>query len=272
MVAAATAVALAGGTTAGSRTLPVELVSAASSNFLQHVAGTLPGSYAFAAGMLAAVNPCGFACLPAYLGIFVGGRGGSTGVGEVPRALAVSVMVTATFVVLFGLSGILVGLFASAVSAYFPLIGLLVGIVLALAGSRILSGAPLYTSLGDELAQWVGGARPRGLLGYGAFGVAYGLASLGCTLPIYLAVVGSALALHGVAAAVGQFILYGFGMGCVLGILTVTAAVFRLAAIRRVRGIVRYVAPIGGGMMLLTGGYVVYYWLTIGGTLAAVGL
>lgn len=48
--------------------------------------------------------------------------------------------------------------------------------------------------------------RHRSLGGYAACGTAYGLASLGCTLPVFLAVVGTSLQLHGLAAAIGQFL------------------------------------------------------------------
>ena len=40
-----------------------------------NVVDTLPVSYAFGTGMLAAVNPCGFALLPAYISFFLGDTG-----------------------------------------------------------------------------------------------------------------------------------------------------------------------------------------------------
>ena len=41
---------------------------------VSNIANLIPLGYAFGAGMVSSVNPCGFAMLPAYLGLFVGIR------------------------------------------------------------------------------------------------------------------------------------------------------------------------------------------------------
>src|SRR5262249_51802403 len=55
---------------------PVPLLMASLSSTSAELLGTvgtaLPLGYAFGAGMLAAVNPCGFALLPAYIGLYLG--------------------------------------------------------------------------------------------------------------------------------------------------------------------------------------------------------
>jgi cytochrome c biogenesis protein CcdA len=40
--------------------------------WLSSLTGALPVGLAFGAGMIAAVNPCGFAMLPAYLSLYLG--------------------------------------------------------------------------------------------------------------------------------------------------------------------------------------------------------
>src|SRR5260370_41757000 len=52
--------------------LGVDQVVARPTAALGPVGGLLPLGYAFAAGMLAAANPCGFALLPGYLGLYLG--------------------------------------------------------------------------------------------------------------------------------------------------------------------------------------------------------
>ena len=42
--------------------------------WVSNVANLIPLGYAFGAGMVSAVNPCGFAMLPAYLGLYLGSR------------------------------------------------------------------------------------------------------------------------------------------------------------------------------------------------------
>ena len=61
-----------------------ESSASATSSFLAQLASGLPFGYAFAAGMVAAVNPCGFALLPGYLGLYLGTERGLDGL---PRSL-----------------------------------------------------------------------------------------------------------------------------------------------------------------------------------------
>ncbi len=74
---------------------------------------------AFGAGLVAALNPCGFAMLPAYLALVVRGQG-------VGRRAAVGRAVTATaamavgFLTVFGGFGILTVSAASTVQRYLP--------------------------------------------------------------------------------------------------------------------------------------------------------
>jgi len=80
-------------------------------------------------------------------------------------------------------------------------------------------------------------------------------------------VVGSALVLHGFLASLLEFLLYGLGMGVVIAALTLAVALFRGAALSRARRLARFVNPASAVLLLATGGYVVYYWLTLGGLL-----
>ena len=84
------------------------------------------------------MNPCGFVLLPAYLGLYLGDeRGVSGGRRPIGRAIVVSVTVTASFVLLFGLAGIIASLAASALTSVLPWIGAAVGFGLILLGGRL---------------------------------------------------------------------------------------------------------------------------------------
>jgi cytochrome c biogenesis protein CcdA len=96
------------------------------------------------------------------------------------------------------------------------------GVVLAIAGGRLLAGGSVGATATERLAERLGGAANRtGLLAYVAYGLAFALSSLGCTLPLFLAVVGTGLARAGIAGALGQLVLYALGMGAVVSLLTV---------------------------------------------------
>jgi len=118
-----------------------ESLSAKISGVFLSLGTRAPLGYAFVAGMVASVNPCGFALLPAYLGYYLSDDPGARGARRpAVRALAVSGTVTASFALLFGLAGILAGLAASAVTPALPWIGTAIGVGLILLGGVLASG------------------------------------------------------------------------------------------------------------------------------------
>lgn len=250
-----------------------ESLASASSNFLARIGTGLPFGYAFAAGMVAAVNPCGFALLPAYLGLYLGTERTAD---ELPRRLlraaGVGLVVSASFVILFGAAGLVVAATTSGIVRYFPWIGLAVGVVLVAAGAATLGGFSPYVRLADQLGDRAGATAKRGgMAGYAAYGVAYAAGSLGCTLPIFLSVVAAGMTAGGPAGAFFQFVLYGLGMGSLLSALTLAAAVVGHGALRKVRRVGAYLQPLGAIVLLVAGGYVVYYWLAFGGIVSLLG-
>ena len=88
------------------------------------------------------------------------------------------------------------------------------------------------------------------------FGVGYGAASLGCTLPLFLALVGASLG----GAKLTAFVAYGIGMAVVLIALSVLVALAREGATRLVRPALPYMGRIAGVLLLASGGYLFYYW------------
>jgi cytochrome c-type biogenesis protein len=143
------------------------------------------------------------------------------------------------------------------------MIGIAVGVALILLAGLLAAGRELALPLGPRVAQHLKAAtRIRGLGGYAAYGAAYGLASLGCTLPVFLAVVGTSLQLHGLADGVWQFLLFGIGMGAVLAVLTIATAWTGDSLIRRARVLGRHIGWASAILLWLAGAYVVYYWLT----------
>lgn len=221
--------------------------------------------YAFLLGAVAAFNPCGFALVPAYVGLYVSdvATGGDTA-SRLRRAVVVSGTVAGAFMVLFGVMGAILTFTSGVLVRALPWIGLVIGVLLILAGGLVLGGRTLVLRRPEEAANKLGSrAGGEGLQAYGAFGLAYGLASLGCALPLFLALAGTASAIGGSASAAAAFLLYGAGMATVLSVITLAAALGS-DVFARIRGFVRVVSGVGGVLLLISGGYVVYYWLSAG--------
>src|SRR5713226_3024868 len=90
-----------------------------------------PIAFAFAAGLVATVNPCGFAMLPAYLAYFLGAEhpdeAAAPGSG-VPRALLVGATVSAGLLVVFAAAGSLLSAGVRSFIDYVPWMALLIGL------------------------------------------------------------------------------------------------------------------------------------------------
>lgn len=245
--------------------------SASSSNSVGEIGLKLPlgvVAFAFAAGMVSTVNPCGFVMLPTYLGIYVGSQGTETKDSmriRLLRAGSVSAAVGLGFVVLFGTVGVLLSAGAQGIVGIFPWIGLGVGVLLTLAGGYILGGGKLYTAFAAKTAGKIGDPRDTTMKGYFLFGISYAIASLSCTLPIFLALISASLATGGFLDAALQFFFYAFGMAFVITVLTVSVAMAQGAVTGALRRILPHTNMITSIMLLIAGFYIVFYWLTEGG-------
>ncbi|GIH79731.1 cytochrome c biogenesis CcdA family protein [Planobispora longispora] len=222
----------------------------------------LPLALALAAGTVAAFNPCGFAMLPAYLTMLIvddgGGReadGGAVRRGPMLRAALLAAAMTAGFVTVFGLFGVVVTPLALSVGQYLPWVTVVIGTVLAGLGLWLLSGRELLLPV-PALGSGRVTASPISLYGYG---LSYAVASLSCTAGPFLAVTSASLASGGVLGGLAVFVAYAAGMGLVVTLLSLAVALARGAAVARMRRILPHVPRISGGLLLPAGLYVVYY-------------
>lgn len=244
---------------------PIELFQVWIANWATGLVAILPLSYAFGAGMVSTVNPCGFAMLPAYLSIYLGtseeGHTQLSLLGRVGQAFFVGVSVTVGFVVLFGVIGVSIAAGGQFLMRFMPWMGLVTGVILLVIGGFMLAGKNAYVRQITVLASRINTPKAGGFRTFFLFGIGYALASLACTLPVFLVVVGSSVAAEGIFAGFLQFIIYGVGMGVVLVAMTIGMALFKQATVNFFRRVVPYVQHLSAGLVLLMGTYLVYYWL-----------
>ncbi len=248
----------------------VESLSGGAARQLGGLGIIAPLGFAFGAGLAAAFNPCGFAMLPAYMGLYlgVGSEDNTSFAAHIGKALLIGASVTLGFILLFAVAGAVIAFGArSVVGSILPWLGLSIGILLTCVGAWLLGGGKLYTAFAQQMADKFGNPGQANVRGYFLFGISYGIASLSCTLPIFLTVIGSSFASASIWAAFAQFILYALGMGAVIIVLTLGIALFKGAVVGGMRKAMPYIQPIGTWLMLIAGTYIVFYWLTIGNVL-----
>ncbi|OBA81749.1 hypothetical protein A9W99_13590 [Mycobacterium sp. 1164966.3] len=225
---------------------------------------------AFAAGLVAALNPCGFAMLPAYLLLVVRGQqsgeqspANRTGPAllrasaPLGRALAATAGMALGFLTVFGLFGALTISAAATVQRYLPYATVVVGAVLLGLGVWLLVGRRLAV-LRPLGARWAPTARLGSMYGYG---VSYAIASLSCTIGPFLAVTGAGLRGGSVLGTVAIYVAYVAGLTLVVGVLAVAAATASSALADRLRRILPLVTRVGGALLAIVGLYVAYYGL-----------
>ena len=222
----------------------------------------VPISLALAAGTLAVVNPCGFALLPAYASLLVLGDEPPRRGAAIGRALAFAGAMTAGFVGVFGVFGLLLAPVAGAIQERLPWFTVILGLVLVALGSWLVAGRSIP---GPKIATGRGGrALTRSAMSMTLFGAAYALASLGCTIGPFLVTVIATFRTGSVAGGVAVFAAYAIGMGLVVGVVSLAVALAREPVVSALRRSGRLVSRLGGLLLVAAGGYVAYYgWYEI---------
>lgn len=215
-----------------------------------------PLAFAFAGGMLATVNPCGFAMLPAYLSWFLGAEAANERpVGGPLRGLVVGATVSVGFMAVFGIAGALLAWVSQRVYQVAPWITVVVGIALVVGGVLLLWGRePVVRT--PKLDR---GGKTRGLGSMFVFGVSYAIASIGCTLPVFFATLSDTFRNGSVVSGLAFFATYALGMALVLMVLTLALSVAGRSMVHHVRRILPYVHRVSGALLVLAGGYVAWY-------------
>lgn len=232
---------------------------------MAQLAALLPVSYAFAAGMVASVNPCGMLMLPSYAVYQLGSFDDADRRHIVRRlllAIRLSLVVTAGFTLVFAIVGGVIAAGGQWLVTVFPYAGLLIGVAMAALGLWLLIG---HKTVGIAAAGRVRITPARNIGNMFLFGIVYAIGSLSCTLPIFLVVVGSALGGGDAAASFGQFLGYALGMGTVILAVTIGTALFRKAVSAWMDRLVPYVHRFSALFLIGAGLYLVIYWIFIVG-------
>lgn len=253
---------------------------------------------AFSAGALTTLNPCGFALLPAYIAYVLRGEGEQPSTGpanrtwtyawsQAARGGLLGVPLTAGFLLIFAVAGGTLALGGHALIHLFPWLALLVGFGLVALGGWMLvtkrsleapslGNLPIFLRslrrrFGTRQPHWTGESaadlaqKTRGQLAAAwTFGFGYGLSSLGCALPIFLLVVGSAITANDMSATLLTLAAYAAGMALTLLAAALAASALHDLIRHSVLPLLRWAQPLAALMLLAAGLYIVQFQLRSG--------
>lgn len=212
-------------------------------------------SIAIIAGVLATFNPCGFALLPAYMGMIAAANEGRTKIQALMGGLKFASGMTVGFVLLFGIFGLVFAPVVSAVSRYLPIVTIAIGIGIVGLGIWLVLGRKIGSGTGF-IKGWSPGESWISQVGYG---VTFAIVSLSCTLGPFLAVTGTSIRTNDYLAMVGIFLAFALGMGAAVSVIAVSTALIGSQVSVWMRSKSELISRITGILVVLAGIYVTWF-------------
>jgi len=213
----------------------------------------------FTLGIVTAINPCGFAMLPTWLGYFLGRdtADGEARPEQVLRGLSVSLTLTAAFVLVFGALGLAVNTVVSeeAIATKSPWITVILGAAFVPYGLFMLTGRQLRIPFFKPDR----GPSTTELWSVLGFGVSYAVVSIGCSAPIFLLHVAGSFGRDGIVDGIAVYLAFAAGMAAVVTSLTLSLAVARGGLARHLRRLLPHFDRIGAVALMLGGSYLIVY-------------
>jgi cytochrome c biogenesis protein CcdA len=217
-------------------------------------------AYSFLLGVMAAVNPCGFVLLPTYLIYYLGmelGREDESAVSTLRRSLTVGASVSAGFVGLFLVVGIISRAFTTVIRDNAKYAALVIGVGLIVMGIAMFRGWKPPVAQPDVSVQ-----RRRTVWNMVLFGVVYAIASIGCTIGLLISAILGSVNRNGFASGVISIGLYGVGMGLLVTSLTVALAFARVGLVSALKKGLPWFDRVSAVFVVLTGVYLSWYWFS----------
>lgn len=216
---------------------------------------------AFALGMVALLNPCGFALLPAYLGYFLGldddRSGASSTLVALNRGQIVGLSMSAGFLAVFGVLGLFLAgsLTAIGQSGWLPRLTIIIGVGLVVLGIAMLRGFQPALSL-PKLNR---GGGDQSIVSMFVFGVSYAIASLSCTIGIFITIVANTTRSEGFGERLGSFLSYAIGMGLLATVVTLAVGFGKKGLVNNFRRLLPKINLFSAIILVIVGVYVTLY-------------
>lgn len=250
--------------------------------------GVLLG-FAYGAGAASFFSPCSVGLLPAYIGYYLGTdeeKGHSSRAATTPsdpvegeRELVVheradvetssvaggvfhgaglGLVASLGFFALFLTVGLVVsGLGTAFLAPYMIWISRAVGAAILVLGLFVLSGRTLSISPRVTMKP------QKSFASLFTFGVMYGFASLGCTLPIFLSVVLGSFSASSPLVGVSALVAYAAGMATFMVIVSMLLGASRESAKQFLSRVVPHIKVVSGLIMVGAGAYILYYYFQV---------
>ena len=226
-------------------------------------------SLAFSAGLVSFVNPCGFAMLPVYVTYYFKNENleKSSLLKRIFFSLLFGLMVSLGFVAIFSLIGFIVSYIGRGILRYVGWFDLFIGFLLIILGVIYLFNLNAkinlnkLTILGEKLKS---NKLKNKYLSFFLYGVGFAIASLGCTLPIFLLIVTTAAKAGGFFNGALIFLIYAAGMGFFMILFSLAVAFSKTMIEKTLKKWMPYIYKLGAVIVIVAGIYLIYNQVVLG--------
>ncbi|RZN40158.1 MAG: redoxin domain-containing protein [Methanophagales archaeon ANME-1-THS] len=205
-------------------------------------------------GLLSFFAPCAFPLLPGYISYYLGREeGGATLSGSVKAGIAAATGING----IFALIGIAVAVGGVAVKSYLSYLTPAVGVAILLLGlAMVLGKTELFDTFGRLLSSSSSkiGVRAQHS-GLFLYGVGYGLAVMGCQVPVFIALVFAGLASGGALNAFLVFLSFSLGMGGMMLTVSLLAGMAKMQVLDRLKQMVPFINRVCGVILIIVGAF-----------------
>jgi cytochrome c-type biogenesis protein len=242
------------------------------------------GALAFGAGVASFFSPCSFPLLPGYIGYYLGleKQRGELGKKTLRKALPGGFASAMGILFIYIIVGTILVLLGSNANLDIAILAPIIGIVLIALGALMLTNIQYYFLInpirdffgklsfrkkkGQEQTESSDGLNKKSLRGLFVFGIGYGAAAAGCTLPIFGVIVISAILRNNILEGIGLLLLYGLGAAIFMIITTVLVSASEDTILNKLKVSADKIKKISGLLMIVGGvGVIIFYYISIAG-------
>ncbi|RMF54618.1 hypothetical protein D6745_04730 [Candidatus Woesearchaeota archaeon] len=208
--------------------------------------------FAFSAGTAAFFAPCSATLLPGYITYYFSkNENQATFWKSGLRGLLFGLGTILGFFAVFGIAGALIILLGQAVKQFIPWVAMIFGAFLIFAGAAMLLGKDFFVKLPKIISRMDSSSF--------VFGIAYAIASLGCTFPLFATVLLQGITDTSLIGGLASLLAYIIGISIVMLGITFLTAVSREFVQKKIMKLMPYIKKASALIIIVAGAYMIYY-------------
>lgn len=211
--------------------------------------------FVFSAGILTFLNPCSYAILPIYFSKYIKKNNAQNSLFIFTNSLKLTLFLSVGYISVFLIISIIILTVGMKILSYFPWLGSILGIFLIIFGLSIISNKfTIFNKLGSTFYDQKSSSKQHFV-----FGIFYSLASLSCSIPLFISIIFQALiSSTEVLSIITIFTFYLFGILLMIILLILLVNTLGHILYEYLTKLTPYYNKISGILILITGLYITY--------------